>query len=85
MSPKPAPDPPLGITVDTTGNLYVVDSSNNRIRKITPDGMVSTVAGTDMGGFADGSADQAKFAGPVGISIDTSGNVYVTDSGNNRI
>jgi sugar lactone lactonase YvrE len=75
---------PSGITIDTVGNLYVADSVNNRIRKITPAGKVSTIAGGERG-FADGIGGDASFYSPTGIAIDAVGNLYVADAGNNRI
>jgi DNA-binding beta-propeller fold protein YncE len=77
-------DHPLGITIDAAGNLYVADSNNNRIRKITPAGEVSTLAGSEQG-FADGFGSDAKFYWPSGITIDAAGNLYVGDTFNNRI
>lgn len=73
-----------GIAVDTDGNVYVTDSSNYKIRKITPDGMVSTLAGSTQG-FADGIGTQAQFYSPQGVTTDVSGNVYVADSNNYKI
>lgn len=75
---------PSGITVDSQGNLYVVDSNNHSIRKITPDGIVSTIAGSTEG-MANGEGATAQFKNPVAITIDTNGNLYVTDSGNGRV
>jgi sugar lactone lactonase YvrE len=75
---------PLGICIDPAGNLYVADSENNKIRKITPDGTVSTFAGS-VSGKADGKGAAAKFSIPYGICIDPAGSLYVSDSGNNRI
>jgi serine/threonine-protein kinase len=76
---------PAGIAIDNQGNLYVADSYNNRIRKITPQGVVSTYAGTGAPGFADGDPGSATFNGPNGIAVDNSGNVYVADYNNNAI
>ena len=76
---------PRGIAVDAVGNVYVADSGNNLIRRITPDGTVTTLAGTVAGGYADGPAASAGFNSPYGVAADGSGNVYVADSGNNVI
>ena len=74
-----------GIAVDKSGNIYVVDG-NNLIRKITPRGVVTTLAGsTGVAGAANGTGTQALFNGPSGIAVDKSGNVYVADSDNNSI
>jgi sugar lactone lactonase YvrE len=75
---------PAGIASDAAGNLYVAEMGNNRIRKITPAGEVSTLAGGERG-FADGVGSDAMFRGPVGIAIDAAGNLYVADMDNNRI
>jgi sugar lactone lactonase YvrE len=76
---------PSGITIDFTGNLYVTDGSNNRIRKITPTGVVTTLAGSGTAGFGDGSAATAGFNFPFGVAVDSSLNVYVSDFNNHRI
>jgi sugar lactone lactonase YvrE len=71
---------------DGAGNLVVVDSGNHVIRKIAPDGVVSTLAGTPMVlGNADGPGSSAKFKNPTGIAIDKNGTMYVADSGNHTI
>jgi len=76
---------PQGIAVDNAGNLYVADTYNNSIRKITPAGVVSYLAGNGAAGYTDGNAASAQFYAPQGIAVDASGNVYVADVGNNAI
>ena len=73
---------PSGLAVDATGNVYVADTENHTIRKITPAGIVSTLAGTvGVSGSDNGTGTAAKFYRPVGIVVDASGNIYVTDGG----
>ena len=77
---------PSGLAFDGGGNLFVADTGNSTIRKITPSGAVSTFAGTaGSGGYADGAAGGAQFNSPLGIAVATNGNVFVTDSGNHCI
>jgi sugar lactone lactonase YvrE len=76
---------PSDIAFDAKGNAYVTDFNNQRIRKITPQGVVSTFAGSSKSGFDDGIGTSAQFDGPVGVAVDANGNVYVTDYNNHRI
>jgi streptogramin lyase len=79
-------DWPEGVAVDSAGNVYVADEGNNTIRKVTPGGVVTTLAGQAGGsGSADGTASVARFNGPTGPAVDSAGNVYVADEGNNTI
>jgi ABC-type branched-subunit amino acid transport system substrate-binding protein len=74
-----------GIAVDSQGNLYASERFGNRIRRVSPDGMVSTLAGTGVAGYADGPATTAQFSLPKGLAVDASGSVYVADAYNHRI
>ena len=77
---------PTGVAVDGAGNVYVADSDNNTIRKVTPAGVVTTLAGSSgQQGSADGTGAAASFYNPRGVAVDGSGNVYVADSDNNTI
>ncbi len=77
---------PAGVAVDKNGNVYVADSYNNLIRKITPAGAVSTFAGVNgASGAINGPGLNATFNSPTGIAVDNAGNVYVADYNNNLI
>jgi mucin-19 len=74
---------PYSITVDAGGNVYVSDG--NSIRQISSGGIVSSIAGTQTAGFADGTGTSARFRGPSGLACDASGNIYVADGANYRV
>lgn len=76
---------PSALALGPDGNLYVADTGNNRIRKITPTGQVSTVAGDGTAGYLDGPAAKAQFNGPIGLSVSADGDIYVADTYNDVI
>jgi DNA-binding beta-propeller fold protein YncE len=77
---------PSAIALDARGNAYVADTGNNRIRKVTPEGVVTTIAGDGTSGARDGAAGTAQFNAPVGVAVDANGErVYVADTYNDRI
>ena len=78
---------PMGIAVDDSGDVFIADSGNHRVRLVTPDGIIHTIAGTGSAGFSgDGAAAaEAQLNAPAGIFLDGSGALYVADSGNNRV
>jgi sugar lactone lactonase YvrE len=78
---------PYGLAIDAANNLYIVDCMNQRIRKVSPSGIISTVAGTGVAGYGGdgGAATAAKLWNPNYITLDNSGNIYVSDNGNHRI
>jgi len=77
---------PFGLAADRVGTVYVADTANNTIRKITPEGTVSTVAGlAGQPGGADGVGSAARFRNPWGVAVDAMGNVYVADMSNDAI
>jgi len=80
-------DYPSDVAVDALGNVYIADSYNNRIRKVDMNGIISTFAGSGIAGYSGdgGPAIQAQIAGPAGVALDSSGNVYIADHNNQRI
>jgi len=76
---------PNSVAVDASNNVYVSDGVNNLIRKIAPDGTVSTFAGSGLAGAVDSTGTKASFNYPAGLAVDAAGNVYVADSNNNLI
>lgn len=77
---------PAGLAVDAADSVYVADTGNHTIRKITPNGIVSTLAGMpEVSGSAEGSGNTARFNAPSGLAVDASGNLFVADAGNHTI
>ena len=77
---------PFGVAVDSAGNVYFADSGNNRVRKVV-NGTITTVAGNGTAGFSGdgGPATSAQFDMPYGVAVDSAGNLYIADTGNNRV
>lgn len=76
---------PMGLAIDSNDNIYVADSGNNLIRKIDSSANVTTIAGSGVSGSANANGTSASFAAPRGVALDSSGNIYVADTGNNSI
>ncbi|MEI6821811.1 MAG: T9SS type A sorting domain-containing protein, partial [Bacteroidota bacterium] len=79
---------PTGVALDASGNIYIADQSNQRVRKVTAStGIITTVAGNGTAGFAGdgGAASSAEISSPMGVALDASGNIYIADYGNHRI
>ncbi|CAM3675983.1 hypothetical protein FSS13T_26640 [Flavobacterium saliperosum S13] len=76
---------PTGVAVDASGNVFVADYNNHKIRKISTLGEVSTVAGTGIAGAADGASVTATFNHPAIVAVDTNNNLFITDEGNHKI
>ena len=78
---------PLAVALDASGNLYIAEYSNNRVRKVSPSGIITTVAGNGTQGYSgdNGPAASAELYHPFGVALDASGNLYIADWGNDRI
>ena len=78
---------PNDVAVDASGNLFIADTGNQRIRKVDPSGVITTIAGSGERGFAGdgGPAVEAQFDGPEGVAVDMTGSLYIADYGNHRI
>jgi hypothetical protein len=76
---------PTGIALDASENLYVADTVSNKIRRITPQGVVTTIAGSGVSGSADGTGSSATFNTPTGIAVDTVGNLFVSEYATGKI
>ena len=77
----------MGVVVDNSGNLYIADTGNSRVRKVSGDGVITTIAGTGVSGYSGdgGPAKSAQLKAPTGLALDASGNLYVADYLDNRI
>jgi hypothetical protein len=80
-------DDAFGVAVDGSGNLYIADYNNNRVRKVTPNGVISTVAGIGTAGYSGdgGPATNAELFAPFNVAVDSSGSLYIADSANSRV
>ena len=78
---------PYSVLADGSGNFYIADYSNSAVRKVTPAGIISTIAGNGTAGYSgdDGPATSAELSGPAGLALDSSGNLYIGDRGNNTV
>jgi sugar lactone lactonase YvrE len=78
---------PYGVAVDASGDLFIADDFNNRVREVTPDGIIHTIAGLGPAGFSGdgGPATSAMLSGPVDLAVDASGDVFISDYSNNRV
>jgi hypothetical protein len=78
---------PAGMAVDGVGNLFITDLNNHRVRKVTPDGIITTYAGTGQPGFSgdNGPATDARLNGPTALAVDAHGNLFIGDDENNRV
>jgi len=78
---------PGGVTVDSAGNIYIADSDHNRVRQVSPAGIITTVAGNGTGGYSGdgGLATIASINAPWGVAVDSAGTIYIADHSNNRL
>lgn len=78
---------PAAVAVDLGGDLFIADSGNNRVRKVDPSGIISTVAGNGFPGYRGdgGPATEAELSNPVGLAVDSGGDLFISDSGNKRV
>ncbi len=87
LATKGSVNHPEGVAVDTAGNVYIADTLDHAVRMVTPEGVLSTVAGTGNPGYSGdgGPANQASLRNPGGVAVDAGGNVYVADTENNQV
>ena len=87
MAPNASLSRPADVTVDASGNLFIADQNNNRIRKVSTNGIITTVAGDGGAGYSGdgGAATNASLLIPEGVTVDAAGNLFIADTGNNRI
>ena len=76
---------PHGVAADGEGSIIIADAGNHRVRKISPDGTVSTLAGSGRRGFADGAGAAAELNGPYGVAVDGEGSIIIADCHNKRL